>query len=403
MVRWGDSVKQGNRWWEFYAVRYAQGAVAGAIILHILIEKSQLNEVMPFLEKFSESNVYLYLLLLLICGLAYSYIASGPILIMHAARGLTLNNEFNDKPLAGWGKRSVLLSIFYIVLVSFFYICASGNILLLSPYAVAVSFQFVLLYQILFGRNTRETVKRYYVALLKKRKELEESEYIESYRHLREHGNSFCIVMFQIFFALAIWEIANSRSLTFLVILFLFWVFPPSFIWFFGNVLENNLLTLSRKDLLPDRESNDNKEVEESPMNNNTGADSTKKERGFIFYFMGKLDGEDEERLMSNNSADSTKKGRGFFSYLIEKLDGDVLVFFFSLVFSCVLLLIMIIAMTVIVVSKNSFDKESSAMMFLLTPWSAIIPVVAACGFFGIRSLFSCCNKHVAIKRHKQS
>ena len=353
-------MKQGIRWWEFYVVRYAQGAVAGAIILHILIEESPLKKIAPFLARSSESNIYLYLLLLLVCGLAYSYIAGGPILVMHAARGLMFKNKFNRRPVAGWRRRSVLLFILTIVL--FFYIGGSEKIseileiqriLLLTPYSIAVSFQLVFLYQILFGRDTREAVRRYYVALLKKRKELEESEYIESYRHLREHGNSFFIVMFQIFFALAIWEMANSESLTVVVTIFLFWVFPPSLIWFFGNALENNLLTLSSKDLLPDGDSDNNRDDEENSMNNNTGADSTKEGRGLILNFM-------------------------------EKLDGDVLVFFFSLAFSCVLLFTLIIAVTVIVVSGKFFG-----MIFVFTLLAAIIPIVAVFVFFKLRPLWS--------------
>ncbi len=355
---------QGTRWWEFYAVRYAQGTVAGAVMLHILIEKSPLKDAVPFLAGFSGSNVYLYLVLLLVCGLAYSYIASGPVLVMHAARGLMLENKFNRRALSGWVKRGFLLLFFYVAIVSFFYFSGadsavgSGKFFLLSPYSLVVSFQLVFLHQILFARVTREVVQRYYVALLKKRKELEESEYIESYRHLREHGNSFFIVMFQIFFAMAIWEMANASSLIFVVSLFLLWVVPPSFIWFFGNVLENNLLALSHDDLLAHEENDGNRKDEKSPMNSSTGVDSTKE-----------------------------KENRGLISCLVEKLDENALLFFFSLAFSCVLLLAMIIATTVIVVLGKPFE---TMWWHLLLP---VFPILAVFVFFIFPSLCFCLKR----------
>lgn len=115
-------------------------------------------------------------------------------------------------------------------------------------------FSFLLVFQIrilvaIFKTSWQKTID-YYSTIVKKRKEHEGSGYIESYKHIREHGNSFLIVAFQFFLALPIFvfvsqpAITSEDSIKNLLIIVLLWVLPAATIWAFGNKLENNLQSM---------------------------------------------------------------------------------------------------------------------------------------------------------------
>ncbi|WP_143014482.1 MULTISPECIES: hypothetical protein [unclassified Paenibacillus] len=67
------------------------------------------------------------------------------------------------------------------------------------------------------------------------------NEYIESYRHLREHGNAFAIISCEIIFAL--WLILWSFSVLAIVI----WVSAGSIAWFIGSYLEIRMVKERRR------------------------------------------------------------------------------------------------------------------------------------------------------------
>lgn len=84
--RAADSDKS-TRWWEQYYVRYFVGTVVAVAILFILREKASLARdfqgIIPSLEKADGWQ----LSAVASAGLAYCYIASTPVLILHAVRG----------------------------------------------------------------------------------------------------------------------------------------------------------------------------------------------------------------------------------------------------------------------------------------------------------------------------
>lgn len=76
-----------SHWWEFYGVRYAQGTVVGAMIVFFLFSQNEALKKLLFLPADPKDFGMPHLILLAVYGLAYCYIASAPILIMHAGRG----------------------------------------------------------------------------------------------------------------------------------------------------------------------------------------------------------------------------------------------------------------------------------------------------------------------------
>jgi membrane protein YdbS with pleckstrin-like domain len=241
--------KKDSHWWEFYGVRYAQGTVVGALIIFFLFSQSPALKGILFIPSEAKDFGTPHLILLAIYGLAYCYIASAPILIMHAARGLLFISATNPDPNRWRKTRIAIMVISSIIISACFYISSEKNKVLsfgaIFIYSMLVIFQAILLLEVfkLFWKETHD----YYLAIIKKRTEERYSEYVESYKHIREHGNSFLIVAFQFFLAAPIFifvsspNIPSEEAVRNLVLIVIIWILPASTIWFFGNKLENKL------------------------------------------------------------------------------------------------------------------------------------------------------------------
>ena len=81
-----------KRWWEFYALRYALGTVMGVFILLYLFIHTDIAtrfglEKLAFLiPKDPKDLSFTHLVILGVCGLAYCYLSSAPMLVFHALR-----------------------------------------------------------------------------------------------------------------------------------------------------------------------------------------------------------------------------------------------------------------------------------------------------------------------------
>lgn len=175
-----------QRWWEFYLVRYFVGTVVGTIIVLLLVfgEGSKVKEILVKVDAFEVSvnnfqMVHLWLYGFL--GLAFCYIASGPILLFHAIRGL------------GYKKKD--------------------------------------------ERGIYKYYKRLAEHRSKKEKNAAIKEYVESYKHLREHGNAFFIVLMEIFLGILLFWFSKIA----IIILIVIWVVAGAYVWIIGTHLERKL------------------------------------------------------------------------------------------------------------------------------------------------------------------
>jgi len=64
-------------------------------------------------------------------------------------------------------------------------------------------------------------------------------EYITSYRHLREHGNAFMIVLLEVILAYALY---TSPSETLTVVILGLWIAPAAMVWFLATGLESRMV-----------------------------------------------------------------------------------------------------------------------------------------------------------------
>jgi hypothetical protein len=242
------SAESSLRWWEFYVVRYAMGTIVGGIVSYILCSGN------PLLKPLTSRPEYLAAF-----GLVYCYVASAPILVFHAGRFLLVWRGIRT---LRWGCLPVVAA------------CAVGTILWFlvprneTPVATYTLFLFTLMlatsviclqFVIMARALTRpQAMWDFYLRLSQRRVDSDQGGIVESYRHLREHGNSFFIVLLEV--ALGLILLATNvvtglteqrpgpqptnpasfwdpRLLPSFVILVL-WIMPAVFVWLIATQFE---------------------------------------------------------------------------------------------------------------------------------------------------------------------
>jgi hypothetical protein len=241
MASGSESDSSSGRWWEYYLPRYFAGTVAGGLILGYASTKcSELACSKVAFAVNAPSSLETLLknfTLLAAVSFAYCYIASAPMLTLHAARALFKPGDpIFHKKLHWVGVLcclGILIEVFRIFVshqasapFSWFY---------LSGFFFISSAQVCLIYRALWG-NDASTVN-FYKQLVKTRarKTRRTKDFAESYRHLREHANAYGIIVLELLLAPAImWNCKPKWILTIL----LMWLVPPAFCWGLATKLE---------------------------------------------------------------------------------------------------------------------------------------------------------------------
>lgn len=231
------------RWWENYIVRYFVGSVVGAGIILFLVEPSLAKELLFRLETKSNEARDVNLLLLAAFGLAYCYIASAPMLTIHAARGQWDLVDMKLHPLR-WAFRVACIAISAATLKSLFSISwktmAFLNLLL---FTIVLGLQLAFLIEAHWQKF--RGIHSFYKSLSEARGDDRQSaEYVESYRHLREHANAYAIIILEFVLALAL--LAVSEHWQKVLVIFL-WIIPSAYCWLIPTVLEARFAAEEKK------------------------------------------------------------------------------------------------------------------------------------------------------------
>lgn len=264
-----NNTSAATRWWENYLVRYFLPSVAGMIIIRWLDINSNgsiSNYVPAFLLKEWKDFGTAHLIVWLLFGSLYCYIASYPILVFHATRVL----DFKDRKgtLGGpWLNPYGHAVVFSIVA----YISAWLDKLWLAFLTVSVFslIQIVRLYKVysrqaLFGfkKGYEASVAYAYLNQLSKRRGVKEEkstseddegnaaektesrlvDLAESYKHLREHGNTAFIFLLELalcpIFLLALKHQHGLVDFSYVVLFVLIWIVPSALVHLLGQHLE---------------------------------------------------------------------------------------------------------------------------------------------------------------------
>lgn len=220
-------------------MRYALGVGIGTPIVALLWGAYR-NALSPmiFVPSFSGTVAALFWAA---AGTAYCYVASVPMLTLHSTRRILPEGKLSVDICFG------LLTIALIGagVLDLFQI----NRLLTLQWTgflalVAIAgIQLVLLWIIL--RNPDET-HRFYDQLSKQRKA--RPDFVESYRHMREHGNAVSIVVFELLLAFILWSLrpvglvgGNAVIVGRVCLILAVWLTPAALVWLIGSSLERYL------------------------------------------------------------------------------------------------------------------------------------------------------------------
>lgn len=248
----------GTRFWEAYAVRYLAGTFVGAASLGAVLlvhrpefleslDKKTVSELVPALTgDLSAAAIILYIGF----AFAFSYIASAPMYVLHQFRAYLFKS--NDAGLVTPTRSAVVAPVFAIVagvlasLVEPWWGWITIPVIQFLP-ILAVSYSWLSI------RNTKtdgvkeDAVSSFYDRLVSARStdSAARSHYVESYRHLREHGNAFSLAILNVIFAL---YLVSAPDIQHLKWMFILWLLPASIGWIMATHLEARLAVVISKD-----------------------------------------------------------------------------------------------------------------------------------------------------------
>lgn len=230
-----------NRWWEYYAVRYLVGTVVGAGIIALFISEpnSPYKHILLSLGENLEDVAILRFSSVAAIGFAYCYIASSPVLTLHIMRAHLRYSELHSSWL--W---CFICSVLAIV----------AAIELLPPWAaigtgLVIGFQIGLILLAFYNKFSvienfyRELARTRSKSMIKKENSPDAGhEYITSYRHMREHGNAFMIVILEGILAYTLFHLPSAMDGFYFIFI---WLLPATLAWLMGTLLESRLVTNS--------------------------------------------------------------------------------------------------------------------------------------------------------------
>ena len=255
------SEKNENRWWENYLVRYLVPSIAGMFILMWLnknsvgsgIEVSVISnetvkagifeKYLPMLKltdgkDFNTASLTGWLLL----GTLYCYIASYPVLVFHAIRiRLSLC-------------KIVIISLF--ILVPLILTCLFSEKYGINIFGMVIIFIAEICFSYFQSYHLYKTAKRKgyaYMEYLAKVKNREKDvnyikEITDSYKHLREHGNTALIILLEIslasifYFSMRFERENGYMDFSIVSIILIIWIFPATLVYFYGHILERKFV-----------------------------------------------------------------------------------------------------------------------------------------------------------------
>jgi len=222
-----------SKWWDFYLIRYAMGTVVGSLLvffmLHLGMKSTSTETAKIFSDLYKLFGLGGYgLWILPLLGLSYCYLASAPILVIHACRSAFL------------GVKEKTMFFFIVIPAIFFVLIFNFSSISIPAYAASVLILLaIIVIQLLCIYLSIDNRRGYYKRLCDKRAGATggSKEYVESYKHLREHGNAFMIVMMEIILTVILY---NATSYMCLIAVIIAWISPAAYVWFVGSYLEKN-------------------------------------------------------------------------------------------------------------------------------------------------------------------
>ena len=253
-----------NRWWENYLVRYFLPSIAGVLLLSLVksIAPTDFTVAFPLLETpqgqaLSSASLVLWLLF----GTLYCYIASYPVLVFHATRPIDFKRTSlnSDVYSSGFVNPIFWSAIFF---GANWYIFTSENTEVsllghnLNTFIITTA-AFSIFQTLRISNAYKKTCELrnskhfyYYAYTLKlsvRRSNAQKEDYkyqhptkevVESYKHLREHGNTAITLFIQLAMFPIILNVLSNKSFALSSTILFLWITPPSLVYFTSQMFE---------------------------------------------------------------------------------------------------------------------------------------------------------------------
>ncbi len=250
----GDEATKGDmsvisalgRWWDYYFLRYFVGTIVGAIIVRSLPLYCVIYDSLR-----PGGGTMMNLTSSAALGFAYCYIASAPMLTLHVTRAHLFRTTGGDSNSgfsfgAHWLLRAFewWCGVATLVALCTAWLWYKGYSHSLLAAASVLAFLAVFAPQIAMlakARFDKFAVVTDFYRKLSQRRSVQEpniSEYKESYRHIREHGNAYAIVILELALAVIAASLQKAWEAGLLVAL---WLLPAAYCWLVATILERFL------------------------------------------------------------------------------------------------------------------------------------------------------------------
>lgn len=231
-----------SRWWDHYYVRYFVGSVFAVPLMLALSETKAVSSLIDI----TGDNKLLNATVLGAAGLAFCYVASAPILLLHVARGRRAKKGQTVSKVDKQSKIfAAITTAFALAVVAWIAGEVAWPVKFKSwfafvPFAAVVAAQVICIWKspithiVTFYRIlAQERAYDFEGPVGRKRR-----EYIQSYRDMREHGNALLILVMEGVLTAALLQATNPGILFAMLVL---WVMPAAFAWFIATELESHL------------------------------------------------------------------------------------------------------------------------------------------------------------------
>jgi hypothetical protein len=225
-----------SAWIDKYLLRYAPGTLFGAFFMAYLYFR-RVDFGFPIntaIDKIALGSVFL------VGGFLFAYLASAPILVFHSTRSLHLRRGITKRTLVKQAISMVTVIAFVV------YLLMSFNVGFQLAFAAGCAFGawFITLALAIYACRVRDDIFKFYRKLCNKRLS-EKTDIAESYRTMREHGNAFFVIFWEIFLAsiilvgLKLKVVIGYDNLLFVTLSgALLWVLPATMSWYIAGRIE---------------------------------------------------------------------------------------------------------------------------------------------------------------------
>jgi hypothetical protein len=230
-----------GKWIDKYLLRYGPASLFGAFILaYFYWKRREVGFTADLhLDKIGQATVFLF------GGFLIAYLASAPVLVCHFGRYLYLSKKYEKKRrVVAWVLLPVLIG-----LIAFMLTRAGLDPGLAIWASCAISMWVLVATLSAMAYYRRDELYQFYKQLSAKRKLESNSEFIESYRTLREHGNAFYVIYWELLLALIavaglkLYNVTDfGGAVVFVLLVCFLWITPAIIAWSVAGHLETDFV-----------------------------------------------------------------------------------------------------------------------------------------------------------------